>query len=233
MKDDVKVSFTTVGTDKDQRKHFIAAAFALGFEMADGTTGCSNVYSSSQKFEPGQPGEIRYMLALDVDRISINAFVEVWLDPYQALNDAEGLPARILSASDSQQLIKCAEKFNLNYMRAAIAHIQLYSKGQIRIPNCDYAVNLEEEKAIDYLDSVSSLIAKAHDSRSKAKIVQGIKKHWKPAMIAWIKAYRGNLLELGNLWKEAPESISIDTGGRFPLVIPRGPKFKQMLQRWT
>jgi hypothetical protein len=232
MKGNIEIDFTSVGTDKNDRKHFVAAAFALGFEMAENTSGITNVYSKAKSYERGEPGDVSFLLSTALRRISINAFVEVWLDPNQALNDAEGLPARILSANDAQKLIMVSDSFELTYMKAAIAHIRHYSKGLIRLPDV-YEPSGEEIAATEFLDDIQQKISKASTERFRRNIALLVTKHWKPAMVAWIKAYRGHLLELEHLWKEAPESISIDTGGRFPLIIPRGPKFKQMLERWT
>ena len=233
MKHEIGQAFTGVGSDTNDRYHFVAALFAIGFELADKTPGITHVYSSEKKFEPGQMGDVRYIFAANFNGININAFVETWMNPDQALRDAEGLTARIRSADSAKKALECGQQFELTYLRAAIAHMRLVSQGRINCDGFDYEENSIEQQSTEFLDGVGHRIEQALTSKQRDTVAKAIFKHWKPAMVSWIKAYQGHLLELKNLWKEAPEAIKIDTGGRYPLIIPKGPKFKQLLERWT
>lgn len=233
MKHEIGSAFTGVGSDTDERYHFVAALFAVGFDLADGTPGITHVYSSKNKYERGQTGDIRYIFAAQFRGININAFVDTWKNPEQALRDAEGLPARIKTTATGKELLKLSQRFELLYLQAAVGHMRLASLSRIDCTGFSAEPNSVESTATDYLDTVAQRIESAVTPKQRDAIAKAVVKHWRPAMVSWLKAYRGHLLELRNLWKEAPESIKIDTGDRFPIIIPKGPKFKQLLNRWT
>jgi len=236
MKENLDLGFKAVQIDTDSRLHFAAAAVSVGFELAEGTPKVSNCYDTEHKYEPEQPGDVRMYLPLLAHGININEFVTIWKDPEAALNEAENLPGRIQTATDPQTLQNLIFSFDALYMGAAVAYMRLLSLGRVSPP--DYLPPSDEEtRAITALDYFSREALENEGMRSaggRKKIAAELAKHWQPAMFAWLKAYRANLLELRNLWKDAPESIRINRGnGLPPLVLEKGPHFKQLLERWT
>tara|TARA_R110000772_G_scaffold78559_1_gene168570 strand:- start:23514 stop:24215 length:702 start_codon:yes stop_codon:yes gene_type:complete len=233
MSTKIGTTFTPVGSDTDERNYFVAALFAIGFSLADNSPGITHVYSAERKYEHEQRGDVRYLFNGKFHGIPVNDFIATWKNPDQALRDAEGLPARIRSADTPLLMLDVSRRFELVYLRAAIAHMRLVSLGRINAAGFDYEANDQEKASTDFLDTAASRLEQAHTPKHREVLAKTIFKHWKPAMVSWLKAYRGHVLELNNLWKEAPESIKIDTGDRFPIIIPKGPKFKQLLERWT
>lgn len=232
MKSDLSVDFTAVGTDRVERETFIAAALTVGFELADNTPKISNVYQIDCRPEPGQAGDVRFYLPTSYHGLSVQRLAEIWLAPEQPMRDAEGLPARISSAGQEQDRYLLNQEFEMLYLFTAVAHIRFYSKGRISIPDV-YSVTDEEQHAADQLDRFQDRFIPADTAHKRQKLVQDIQRYWKPAMVAWIKAYRGHLLELKNLWREAPTAIKIERPGQLPIILPKGKNFATLLKRWT
>lgn len=227
---DVGIGFRAVSGDKDDRIGFAAAAVSVGFDLVEETPGVSNVYSEENKYEPDKPGDIKYFLPLSKGAIEVSDLAKVWIDPGKALNDAEALPARIKSAAKAQELAAICVEFDSIYIKAAFAHMRLFSLNRIKLPGH----TTDEDNASSYLDSFARKLEDAHDKSSRTKLAKTLAANWKPAMVSWLRAYRSNFLELSNLWKEVPKSLKIKRGnGLPPLVLPQGPKFEQMLKRWT
>ena len=233
MKSEIGTSFSPINSDTDERNFFCAALFAVGFSLADGLPGITHQYSSDHKSERGEPGDVRYLFGGTYRGIPINAFVETWKDPNQALRDAEGLPARIRMAHTGKDMLDVSQRFELNYLRAAVAHMRLASLGRIDCSGFSYDESDDERVATTYLDTAAERLEQATTPKHKEVLAKLIFKHWKPAMVSYLKAYRGHVLELNNLWRDAPESIKIDTGERFPIIIPKGKNFKKLIERWT
>jgi hypothetical protein len=228
----VGIGFRAVSNDKDSRIGFAAAAVSIGFDLVDNTPGVSNVYSAENKYEPEQPGDVRYYLPLSSGAVQISEIASVWLDPRQALERAEALPQRITSANNGQELAKICVEFDSIYIGAAVAHMRLFSLSRITLPTI--APTDEETQAVEYLDGFARALEDCYEASARKKATKALHQKWKPAMISWIRAYKANYLELSNLWKEVPKSLKIARGnGLPPLVLPQGPKFDQMLKRWT
>ena len=228
----VGIGFRAVSNDKDSRLGFAAAAVSVGFDLVDNTPGVSNVYSAENKYEPEQPGDVRYYLPLASGAVQVSEIAGIWLDPQPALERAEALPQRIASANNGQELAKTCIEFDSIYIGAAVAHMRLFSLSKIRIPTI--APGKEETDAVEYLDAFARSLEDCYEAASRKKAVKLLREKWKPAMISWLRAYKANYLELSNLWKEVPKSLKIERGnGLPPLVLPQGPKFEQMLKRWT
>lgn len=236
MKENLDIGFKAIQTDTDSRLHFAAAAASVGFDLAEGTPKVSNCYDSEHKYEPGQPGDVRMYLPLLANGININEFVTVWKEPETALREAESLPARIQSATDPQTVQQLIFSFDALYMGAAVAYMKLHSLGRVQLPDVFHPSD-EEKKAILALDYFSTEALESAEMRSpkgRKTIAQKLARNWQPAIVAWLKSYRANLLELRNLWKDAPQSIRINRGnGLPPLVLEKGPHFKELLERWT
>ncbi len=228
------VSFNAVSPDTDARFSFVAAALAMGFKMADHTPGLSNVYSKERRYEPGEPGDLRYFLTIANNQISLDDLGETWVNPKQALVDAEALPDRIKLAQNADELQRLLSRFDTLYQKAAVGHMRFLSKGMIAMPDSDLNPNKQEKAALKELDGFRVTLEKLRTSQDRKNAVATLVKHWKPAMVAWLRAFKGHHLELKNLWHHAPAAIKIERpNSRFPLVIPKGPKFNEMLQRWT
>ncbi len=232
MKSDLEVDFTAVGTDKTERETFVAAALTVGFELAENTPGISNVYSIEKRPEAGEAGDVKFYLPTSYGGLSIQHLAQIWLDPLQSMRDAEGLPARIKQSREHHQQKIFSEVFEETYLFAAVAHIRMYSKGAIKIPDV-YTISDEEKHSLSILDTFQGRFKTHRNEKELAALIKEMIKHWKPAMVGWIKAYREHLLELQNLWLEAPAAIKIERPGQQPLIIPKGKNFKTLLNRWT
>ncbi|HAG05865.1 MAG TPA: hypothetical protein DCG68_03285 [Cryomorphaceae bacterium] len=201
--------------------------------MADGTPGLSNVYTTDRPFEPGEPGDLRYYLAVKNQGLSLTQFGHVWNDPDSSLQNAEALTARIKLATEGEAIQKITVEFDEIYQKAALGHMRLLSLGRLRMPDASLYPETAEKHALEALNGFRDVLAVLRDDKGRNNAIRALNKHWKPAMVGWLRAYRGHLLELRNLWKIAPEAIKIHRPGKMPLVIPKGPKFKEMLTRWT
>lgn len=229
--------FTATSDDTEERVMFAAAAVTLGYELAEGTPKVSNVYGKGQEYEPGQPGDVRIYLPLVGNGININEIVRVWKDPDAALLEAEALPGLIINADNGQKLLNLIQTFDLLYLAGTAANIRQYSLGRVSIPDV-FDPNDEEKRAVRALDTFvadhldTEEMKKGRKQREKA--ARHLCAHWYAAQVAWVKAYRTNLIEIRNLWKTVPPAIKIARPGmRFPLVLERGPRFKELLTRWT
>ena len=228
------VSFNAVNPDTDARFTFVAAALAMGFKMADHTPGLSNVYSKSRRYEPGEPGDLRYYLTIANNQISLDELGGTWVNPRQALVDADALPERIKLAKDADQLQSLVTGFDTIYQKAAVGHMRYMAKGQLSMPDADLNPTQEESAALESLDRFRLTLEQVRTPQERKAAVQILLRHWKPAMVGWLRAFKGHHLELQNLWHHAPAAIKIERpNSKFPLVIPKGPKFNEMLQRWT
>lgn len=233
MKSDLSVGFTAIRGETDEQFLFAAAAITLGFELAENTPQVSNTYTAARKYEPGEPGDIRYYMPYQKGAILIEDLISVWLNPKEALDEASNLPGRILTASrDGKAMQELLNGFDIVYLRAVVAHLRLFQLSRISLPDT-HEGNSEERDALDYLDTFASRIDTARDPKTAKALSAALSKAWKPAMVGWIKAFKKNYLELRNLWKQAPPTLKIQRNGLPPLVLHKGPKFKQLLERWT
>lgn len=232
MKSDLSVRFTGIAGDTVERFHFAAAAQTLGFDFVEHTPKVSNTYSKEKHYEPGEPGDIRYYLDSFKHGLLLEDLVEVWLKPELALEEAKAFPGRILGAKDADLIQEVSLSFNIVYLKSVTAHMRLYSLSRIGLPNID-PENDQEREALNALDGFPSRLEVMRDAKDRKNAVSFSSKHWSPAHVGWLKAFRSNYLELRNLWKEVPSSLKIAREGLPPLVLPRGPKFKEMLERWT
>ena len=228
----IGIGFRAIPGDKEDRVGFAAAAVSVGFELVDNTPGVSNVYSTENKYDPEEQGDIRYYIPLQKGALEVSDIAKIWIEPGDQLKIAEQLPSRITGAKTAQDLAKLCVEFDGIYLGTALAHMRLFSLSRISLAG--YEPGREEVKAIDFLDSFSRHLEDCVDPGSRKNASNLLIKHWRPAMMSWLRAYKANYLELSNLWKEVPKSIKISRGnGLPPLVIPQGPKFEQMLKRWT
>ena len=228
------VSFNAVSPDTDARFSFVAAALAMGFKMADHTPGLSNVYSTDRKYEPGEPGDLRYYLTIANNQISLDQLGETWVNPRQALVDADALVDRIQMAKDADELQSLVTSFDTLYQKAAVGHMRFMAKGQLSMPDADLNPSDQEKSALQSLDRFRLTLEQIRTPKDRKAAIKILLRDWKPAMIGWLRAFKGHHLELKNLWHDAPAAIKIERpNSKFPLVIPKGPKFNEMLQRWT
>jgi hypothetical protein len=229
-----RVGFKAQPVDKDDRLAFVAAATTIGFELCEGTPKVSNVYDQGHPFEPGQPGDVRMYLPQLANDININEFIEVWNDPEAAFRSAEAFPQRIKGAKDGQKLVEIVHAFQPVYLSAVVAHMKELSRGRIAVPDV-WEIGKEEQYGIDTLDKFEAThLESAIEQKDRNRAASVMIRCWRPAMFGWLKAYRQNRLELSNLWQDVPQAIRIKRGhGLPPLVLERGPKFKELLERWT
>lgn len=234
MKTELDVGFKALTQETDSRLSFTAAALAVGFELCDKTPGVSNVYDTDRKFEPGEAGDVKIYLPLLSDGININEFIEVWNDPEEALDEAGQLPYLIQTADNAQLLVSLQARFDVLYLSAAIAYMRLESQGKIKLPG-SIKPTREEIAALDMLDTFAAQLTPENlrSNKSRVKLAQELQRHWQAAMYGWLKCYRQNILEIRNLWQEVPPAIRIKRKGLPPLILEKGPKFEELLQRWT
>ena len=229
-----RVGFKAQPVDKDDRLAFVAAATTIGFELCEGTPKVSNVYDQDHPYEQGQPGDVRMYLPQLANQININEFIEVWNNPRPAFLAAEAFHQRIKTAKDGQQLVEVVHAFQPMYLSAVVAHMKEFSRGCIDMPDV-WEIAKEEQYGLDTLDKFEiTHLETALQQKDRNRAAGVMVRCWRPAMVAWLKAYRQNRLELSNLWQEVPQAIRIKRGhGLPPLVLERGPKFKELLERWT
>lgn len=232
----IGLGFTTTGADRDERLTFAAAAVTLGYDLAEGTPKISNCYDTQNRYEPGEPGDIRFYLPLLAHGININELIRVWKNPGAALDAAADLPERIDRANDAHTLAAVVEIAEETYLSAACAYMRLLSLGRVQNSPAMGAPTREERRAVEFLDTLTEALQSpemTHD-RHRRNYATKIVEHWPRAMFAWMRAYKGNLLELRNLWKEVPPAIKIERPGmKFPLVLEKGPRFQELLNKWT
>jgi len=228
----MRVGYTTTGTDTDERTQFIAAALTLGFELADNTPCVSNVYSIDRTFEPGQPGDVRYFLATHSRGIPIQEIAAIWRNHDGPLESAKAFPGRILTIADNQSHCEVVTAFDDVYQHSALVYMRRYGLSRVYVSD-PHNLHNEERQALEVLDGFAKVIDNARDQKSREAACRLLAQHWKPAMCGWVKAFVANMLELRNLWQEAPAAIKIQRDNLPPLVIPKGPKFKELLKRWT
>lgn len=226
-------SFKPIGTDTDDRFRFVAACFTVGFDFAEGTPGISQTYSKSKPYERGQPGDYRFFLNTSVNGISSKDVAAAWLKPDPALMAAEALPVRIEQATDAKAMQKLTLDFEHVYLSAVVAHLKLFSQGRLKVSG-GVEPTREEKAALEALDTFGNRLQNMRTAGERKSARGLLAKHWKAAMVGWIRAYHANTIEVSNLYKEAPEFIKIERpGAKFPLVLPKNENLEKCLKRWT
>ena len=209
---------------------FLACCATAGVKLETDAKGISNTYSKDQKYDPDEPGDIHYYLS---KRQGINppALAFIWKNPDHDLQEAAQLDGRIRnckSPDDWEDIVDDVEALSFN---SAIANISLFASGKRNVDSS--SVSAEETLAAEILDKLPERM-RINKKLPKAAFADELKKHWEPAMSAWIKAWIANYLELRHIWKVAGKSIKIERPDEpFPLIIPKGKDARMLLRRWT
>jgi hypothetical protein len=93
-------------------------------------------------------------------------------------------------------------------------------------------VSDQEERAAQALSDMPERI-RTSQKRNGGRLASDLQAIWDPAMFAWVKAWVFNYTEIRDSWKAANPSIKIERDGRFPLVIPKGKDFTNLMKRWA
>ena len=225
-------SFKPIGIDTDERFAFVSACFTLGFEFAKSTPGVSQTFSRDKPYEPGENGDVRFYLDTASNSVSIREITAAWLKPDPALMAAEALPVRIEQAKDAQLMQKLVLDFEHVYLCAIAAHMLLFSQGRLKVSG-GITPTREEKAALEALDGFGDTLKHMRSSADRKGARNLLARHWKAAMVGWIRAYHANTIQVANLWKEAPEFIKVDKpGAKFPLVLPKNENLEKCLKRW-
>ena len=241
-KEHVFSEFVTVQSDTEERSYFVAAALTCGFDLAENTPMISNTYSLNDKYERGQFGDVRMLLeARSADGIPLPLFAKVWRDWDEPMTQATEIARRVNEADTTQKVMNLIQGeddwpgVEWLIFTSALAHMRLFTLRRISLPNLNAASD-EEIEAANILDGIAERFSdpSKNNKRMRLALAKSVAASWKPAMVSWVKAFTVNYLEIRDIWRKAPESIKIDRGeGRLPLVIPKGPDFKKMLDKWT
>lgn len=211
-----------------QDARFLAACVTCGVDLEKGTPGISNVYSKSKKYDRDEPGTISYHL--DNKAYNPLALAKVWLDPAQDMAEAEALPARMIKARTDDEWLTIADDIHSLQVNCAVAHMRAFVKKEIGVLTRE--VSDEEERAAKILSDLPELIRNAKPQRNGGKLAAKLNEVWKPAMVAWVKAWIANYTELRDVWQAANPAVKIEREG-FPLVIQKGPNFEKLMRRWA
>jgi hypothetical protein len=210
----------------------VACCFTLGFDFAKGTPGLSQTFTKSKPYQVDQPGDVRFYLDTTANGISIREIAQAWLKPDGALMSAEALPVRIEQATDAQAMQKLVLDFEHVYMGAIAAHILLFSQGRLKVSGGITATR-EEKAAIEAMDGFGNILSHMRTAANRKAARNTLARHWKAAMVGWIRAYHSNTVQIVNLWKEAPEFIKVERpGSKLPLVLPKNENLERCLKRW-
>jgi hypothetical protein len=208
---------------------FVAACATVGIRLQDGLPGISNVYSKGQTYELGEPGHISFYLS-DGQGINPLALAKVWLSPESELQEAAALPQRLLARHDADSWAKLADDIETLHVTAAIASIREFSRNRFPV---DSKIAGEQERQSAEVVAWLADSMRQDQRRNGGAVAAKIAEHWNRAMLAWVKAWIANYLELRDAWKSARPSIKIEREGKLPLIIPKGKDFARLLKRWV
>jgi hypothetical protein len=213
---------------KDLR--FVAACAVCGVPLQDGY-GISNQYSFGKTYDRGEPGDVYYYLDREAG-ISPNAIGRVWDDPSHDVAEARMIPERLKITRDVDEWRKLADDIDALHVWLAVANMREFAMGKMSVGML--SVTDEESAAAKWL---SDLPAKMRAMRTVTNEGRELSKQivpmWERSMMAWVKAWGAQYIEIKKAWLAARPSIRIDRGDDlFPVVIPRGKDFQKLLRRW-
>lgn len=208
---------------------FVAACSAVGVGLQKGSPGITNVYTKGRKYDPDEPGEVRYILS-DQDGISPLCISKAWRDPELNLIEAEQLPSRILKCRDAQQWSLIASDLDILHTYCGIAHMKMFSQNKFSVDQLE--VTLEEQRAAQLLSDLPAKML-SEPLKDRSAIASIVREAWPKSMHAWVKAWIGHYRASGEHWKTAQQAIKIEREGKFPLVIPKGKDFERLMKRWV
>lgn len=208
---------------------FVAACATVGIGLQEGSPGITNVYTTGKKYDPDEPGEVRYLLS-DKNCLSPLCVSKAWRDPELNLMEATQLSSRILKCRDVQEWNQIASDLDILHTYCGVAHMKLFSQNKFSVDSL--SVSDAEEKAAQFLSDLPSQMI-ANPLKNKCKIVKMLDDAWPRSMFAWTKAWIGHYAASKHHWRSAQQAIKIEREGKFPLVIPKGPQFERLMKRWV
>ena len=209
---------------------FVAACFTAGIEFQKGTPGISNTYTKGRKYDPNEPGDIKFYLS-DDQGINPHAIARAWLWPDRELETVAQIFNQLTSCRDFDLWQELANELEASVLLSGVAHMSLFCRRTFSVDKAD--ASLSEVEAARILDEIPKAMRRA-TSMNGASVAIKVKAAWNPAMFAWVKAWISNYKGIAGAWKHANPSIKIDRPGHLmPLVIPKGKDFKRLLQRWA
>ncbi len=210
---------------------FHAACVTVGIPLESHTPGISNVYTSADQWRDKGQGEVTFFLSQS-SGLNPLAIAEIWLSPDVAIADALAVPQMLIGARTMDELHDAGRMVAEMTIRGAVAHMALFCTGKYKLPSLD--LTDEEKRAVETLDEIPRMIEGA---RSTGKIggtaAAKISEVWRPAMVAWVKAWVYNYRELRETWRAARPALKIERENQLPIIIPKGPQFGKLLRRWT
>lgn len=214
---------------KDLR--FVAACAVCGIPLQDGY-GISNQYAKGAKYDRGEPGDVFYYLDREAG-ISPQSVARVWDDSSADVAEAKMIPTRLRTTREIYAWRKLADDIDALHVWLAVANMKAFAFGKMSIGSIKVAD--EEEQAAQWLsDLPGKMRAMRSVSREGQKLAVEIVPQWERAMVAWVKAWAAQYIEIKQAWLKARPSLRIDRGDdKFPLVIPKGKDFEKLLRRWA
>ena len=208
---------------------FVAACATVGIGLQSGSPGITNVYTHGRKYDPDEPGEVRYLLS-NSDGLSPLCISKAWRDPELNLAESTQLTSRILKCSSAEEWERVANDLDILHTYCGIAHMRMFSDGKFSVDSL--SVSDEEEAAAQFLSDLPAAMMAA-PLKNKGRIATKVTEAWPRAMFAWVKAWIGHYRASSEHWRHAHKAIKIDRGDDFPLVIPRGKDFERLMKRWV
>jgi len=214
---------------KDLR--FVAACAVCGIPLQDGY-GISNQYCKDRKYDRGEPGDVYYYLDREA-AISPISVARVWDNPAQDVAEARMLPERLRLTREIDAWRKLAEDIDALHVWVAVANMRAFSDGKMSVGML--SVTDEEEGSCQWISDLPSRMRKMTTVGNEGKtIAADLVAKWDAAMVAWVKAWAAQYIEIKQSWLKARPAIKIDRGDdKFPLIIPRGKDFQKLLRRWA
>jgi len=210
---------------------FVAACAVCGIPLQDGY-GISNQYREGRNYERGEPGDVYYYLDRNAP-ISPESVARVWDDPSADVAEARMLPERLRLTRELDAWHALASDIDALHVWVAVANMRAFSEGKMQVGML--SVTDEEEGAAKWISDLPNRMRKMTTIGNEGKkIAADLVAKWDAAMVAWVKAWAAQYIEIRQAWLKARPSIKIDRGDdRFPLVIPRGKDFQKLLRLWA
>lgn len=209
----------------------VAACTVCGIPLQEGY-GISNQYEKTRTYDRGEPGNIYYYFNRDAG-ISPESVAKVWKDPSEDVAEARMLPERLRLTREVEAWRKLADDIDALHVWVAVANMRAFSQGKMSVGML--SVTDEEKEAAQWISELSARMRKMTTIGNEGKkIAADLVGKWDAAMVAWVKAWAAQYIEIKQAWLKARPSIKIDRGDdRFPLIIPRGKDFQKLLRRWA
>jgi hypothetical protein len=213
---------------KDLR--FVAACAVCGVPLQDGY-GISNQYSRDRKYDRGEPGDVFYFLR-HKSAISPSSIAKVWLDPKDDVAEAMMIPERLRLTREIDAWRNLADDIDALHVWVAVANMKAFAMGEFSVGML--SVTDEEESAAQWLSDLPARMRSMTSVGGEGKaIAADIVPQWERAMVAWVKAWAAQYIEIKKAWLAAKPRLRIDRGDEnFPIIIPKGKDFEKLLRRW-